>query len=277
MTSDEVLILDDATIAAYLERIGAEPPKRPDLDALRHLHERHVMSVPFESIDYHLGKEIYYKDERVVDKIVRQRRGGGCGEINTAFLYLLQSLGYDVTAHHARVWIGGELNAPYNHFMMTVVIDGATWIVDVGFGKGSRFPVLLDAAEPQPDPHGRFSTRRVSDKATDVLCDGKPQYQFYEGPLSMADFEQVVWWYRTSPDSMLLQNMFCSLPLENGWVILKDDKLTITTGKESRTEVLADDAEILAAYEKWFGVKLDARPTPSPYLKDRVRMAFEEK
>ncbi len=64
-------MLDDQTVSAYLERIGAERPDRLDAAALRHLHERHSLSVPFETIDYHLGKEIML-DERVVEKIVHQ-------------------------------------------------------------------------------------------------------------------------------------------------------------------------------------------------------------
>lgn len=270
-------MLKEEMITTYLDRISARRPDRLDLAALRHLHERHVMSVPFESIDYHLGRQIYYRDMRVVRKIAEQRRGGGCGEINTAFYFLLQSLGFDITLHHGRVWIGGKLADPYNHVMATVEIDGSSWIVDPGFGKGPRHPVLLDSEEPQKDPHGSFSTRRPNDRWVDVLCNGKPQYRFHTGPAELADFEQVLWWYRTSPDSLFLQNLFCSMPLEDGWVLLKDDVLTVTRGGESRTEKLADDETVLEAYEKWFGMKLDKRPKPSPFLKKTVRMAFEEK
>lgn len=270
-------MLDEVTTAAYLKRIAAERPDRPDLAALRHLHERHVMTVPFESLDYHLGKEIHYKDERIVEKIVHARRGGGCGELNSAFLFLLRALGFTVHLRHGRVWIGGRLRDPYNHMLLMVEIEGRRWLVDVGFGKGSRYPISLDTAEAQDDPHGAFSVRKVDDRATDVLRDGKPQYRVYDDPTSLSDFDQAVYWYRTSPDSMLLQNMFCSLPLEDGWVVLKDDVLTITRGKETTTEKLADDAAVLNAYEKWFGITLDKRPTPSPYLRTSVRMAFEEK
>jgi N-hydroxyarylamine O-acetyltransferase len=161
--------------------------------------------------------------------------------------------------------------------LLMVEIEGRRWLVDVGFGKGSRYPISLDTAEAQDDPHGAFSVRKVDDRATDVLRDGKPQYRLYDDPTSLSDFDQAIYWYRTSPDSMLLQNMFCSLPLEDGWVVLKDDVLTITRGKETTTEKLADDAAVLDAYEKWFGITLDKRPTPSPYLRASVRMAFEEK
>ncbi|BCL27590.1 arylamine N-acetyltransferase [Streptomyces aurantiacus] len=270
-------MLDEPTTAAYLERISARPPDRPDLAALRHLHERHVLSVPFESLDYHLGKEVQYKDDQVIDKIVHQRRGGGCGEINMSFSLLLRTLGYAARLHHGQVWIGGRLNAPYNHLVVTAEVDGRRWLVDAGFGKGSRYPLALDTADPQPDPHGEFTVRAVDDRSTDVLCDGKPLYRFYDDPVSISDFDQVVWWYQTSPESLLRQNMFCRLPLDDGWVLLKDDLLTITRGKETRTEKLADDAAVLAAYESWFGITFEKRPTPSPHRSSSVRMAFEEK
>ncbi|MFE3827170.1 arylamine N-acetyltransferase [Streptomyces sp. NPDC059092] len=270
-------MLDEVMTAAYLRRISAGRPERPDLAALRHLHERHVLSVPFESLDYHLGKEIHYKDERIVEKIVHRRRGGACGELNSAFFFLLEALGFTVRLRHARVWIGGRLRDPYNHMTLTADIGGRCWLVDVGFGKGARYPIPLDTPEAQDDPHGVFSVRKVDERATDVLRDGKPQYRVYDDPTSLSDFDQVIHWYRTSPDSMLLQNMFCSLPTEEGWVMLKDDVLSVTRGKETATEKLADDAAVLDAYEKWFGITLDKRPTPSPYLRSSVRMAFEEK
>ena len=73
-------MLDDTLVEAYLNRIGVARPKRLDAEALRLLHAQHELTVPFETIDYHLGKEIFI-DERVVEKIVYQNRGGGCGEI----------------------------------------------------------------------------------------------------------------------------------------------------------------------------------------------------
>lgn len=269
-------MLDDRTVAAYLDRISADAPRRPDIDALRHLHARHVMSVPFESLDYHYGREIYYKDERVVDKIVNKRRGGGCGELNTAFYFLLQSLGFNTTLHQGRVWIRGRLGPPYNHVILTTEIDGTTWLIDVGFGKGPRFPLHLERAEPQPDPHGMFAVRTVDHRSSDIVCNGKPLYRFYDDTVELTEFDQVVWWVRHCPDSPFLQSLFCSLPLENGWAVLKDDVLTVTLGEEKKVEKLADDDEVLEAYQKWFGMKLEKRPTPSPYVNNAIGFSFEE-
>lgn len=260
-------LLSDEKVAAYLERIGASRPEKLDAAALRMLHERHVLSVPFETLDYHLGREIYHKDERAVDKIVYEHRGGGCGEVNTSFYFLLLALGFNARPHHGRVWFGDHLHGPYNHIVGTVEIDGEHWIVDVGFGKISRYPLLRNDGTPQKNRHGEFSVRRVDDRTTDVYRNGTPQYRFYEDEVDLErDFDQVVWYFRFSPDSPTLQNLVCSRPTEDGWVTLKDDVLILVTGKERTVEKLADDGEVLAAYEKWFGFKLEQRPVPSPYV-----------
>lgn len=269
-------MLDEATVAAYLDRISAERPARPDSGALRRLHERHVLSVPFESIDYHLGAEIYV-DQRSVEKIVYQRRGGGCAEVNTAFYFLLEALGFEVTLHSGRVWIGDHFTPQYNHLLTTVAVDGQRWIVDIGFGKNSRYPLLLDSEAPQPDPHGTFTVRRAERDGVDVHRNGKLMYRFQDYPAEFPEFQQCLWWYRTCPESIFLKSLWCSIPTETGWVTLKHDVLTIVEDGRTRTEKLSGDEEIVAAYDKWFGIRLDAPPTLSPHYDGAsVRMSIDE-
>ncbi|WBB60976.1 arylamine N-acetyltransferase [Streptomyces sp. WMMC500] len=261
-------MLDAEMTAAYLERIGADRPERPDAAALRRLHERHVLSVPFDTLDFHIPREVFYKDARVVDKIVRERRGGVCGETSTAFHFLLRSLGFATTMHHGRVWFGDRLSAPYNHLLLSVDIDREKWIVDVGFGKTSRYPLLRDSEEPQRNAHGEFVVRKVDGRTYDVFRNGKPQFRFYDEEVDLSvDLDQVVWWMGTCPESPTLQNMICSRPTEEGRVTLKDDVLTVVSGDERETEKLTGDAEVLAAYEKWFGFTLPERPVPGPHAR----------
>lgn len=269
-------MLDKQTISAYLERIGATPPQHLDAAALAHLHERHVLSVPFDNLDYHRGAEIVM-DERVVEKIVHEHRGGACGEINMAFYWLLLSIGFDVTLHQGRVHLpGGGTTAPYHHVLMTVAFGRVRYIADIGFGKSSLRPLLLDHEGPQSDPHGTFTVRRLDGRSVRVERDGGPQYVLYEEPVEIPDFRQTLWWYRTSPDSPFLQDLVCSLPLPDGWVVLRDDQLTVVSPAGKHTERLDGDAAVLAAYEKWFGIKLDKRPVPTPYTDGSLRFSFDD-
>lgn len=153
-------MLDRRTTDAYLDRISAARPRRADLDALRHLQERHLLSVPFENLDYHFGEEIQMTEE-VVDKLVFRRRGGGCYEVNPGLGYLLASLGFDVEFLPGQPWVNGALEPPLCHSVVRVRLQGANWLVDVGFGRTSRFPLSLDTQEPQADPHGEFRVRKT--------------------------------------------------------------------------------------------------------------------
>ncbi|HEV7629258.1 MAG TPA: arylamine N-acetyltransferase, partial [Streptomyces sp.] len=98
------LRIDSSRTASYLARIGAERPALNDAEALRDLHRRHLLTVPFENLSVHLGEDIVLEAEALTGKIVEDRRGGFCYELNGAFAALLGALGYPVTLLAARVF-----------------------------------------------------------------------------------------------------------------------------------------------------------------------------
>src|SRR5690625_4237024 len=79
----------------YLQRIGLTNVTGNNLETLQLLQMNHLLHVPFENLDviHHvpipLEIETYYK------KIVTNRRGGYCYELNGLFQWLLQQLQYD--------------------------------------------------------------------------------------------------------------------------------------------------------------------------------------
>ncbi|MCE3222394.1 MAG: nat [Nitrospira sp.] len=66
----------------YLARIGYEGSMTPSVETLRALHLAHVLSVPFENLDVHLGQPISLDPPAWFQKIVLRRRGGCCFELN---------------------------------------------------------------------------------------------------------------------------------------------------------------------------------------------------
>ncbi|MEU1624278.1 arylamine N-acetyltransferase [Streptomyces sp. NPDC020096] len=251
-------MLDQTLVDEYLKRIGATKPTRADIHALRHLQERQILSVPFENLDYHLDEPIYM-DERVLEKIVRKRRGGGCYEVNPALAFLLRSLGFTVDILPGRVHRPDGLGPLLGHLALRVQLD-EPWLVDTGFGRNSRHPLRLGSREVQRDPHGEYQLVPTESGAIDVLLNGKPLYQIEQQPVRIADFGPSLWWYRTAPDSSFLQALFCSVRTENGLVTLKGNHLSRVDGEERSKEVLPDDAAVLEAYKKYFGFGLDKLP-----------------
>src|SRR5439155_12169680 len=84
-------------VDAYLERIGYAGPREPGFETLAALHRAHMLSVPFENLDIHLGRRLVLDREANFEKIVVRHRGGWCYELNGLFALLLERLGFRVT------------------------------------------------------------------------------------------------------------------------------------------------------------------------------------
>ncbi|MDQ0952580.1 N-hydroxyarylamine O-acetyltransferase [Streptomyces phaeochromogenes] len=261
---------------AYLRRIGAAHPAWPTADVLRELQLRHLLTVPFENLSIHLGEEIVLEEERLLDKLVGSRRGGFCYELNGAFGMLLGALGFDVTLLAARVYgEEGRLGVPFDHLALRVrTVDGGDWLVDVGFGANSHYPLAFRERGEQADPGGTFrvivagadpagvrgNDRRFGD--LDVVRDGTSQYRLETRPRVLGDCVAGAWWHSTSPASHFTQSLVCSrLTEDGGRITLSGRTLTVTNpdgGKEGSD--LATDEEVLEAYRERFGIELERVP-----------------
>src|SRR5437868_13558713 len=136
-------------VTAYLQRINYHGATAPTAETLRELHHAHMLAVPFENLDIHLGREIVLDDERLYAKIVERRRGGFCYELNGAFAGLLSALGFNVKKLAAGVArADGSFGPLFDHMALLVELE-EPWLADVGFGEGFREPVRLDRAGVQ--------------------------------------------------------------------------------------------------------------------------------
>ncbi|WP_327284409.1 MULTISPECIES: arylamine N-acetyltransferase [unclassified Streptomyces] len=270
-------MLSDAMVDAYLERIGARRPEKADIHALRHLQERHVLSVPFENIDYHVeGAELGLEREFLYDKIVTRRRGGGCYELNPSFGHLLEALGFSVEILAGQVFLGGAFGAPLCHLALRVRLEDQDWLVDVGFGKNSRFPLQTASAEVQKDPHGAYQVTRPEEGFLQVHLNGNVQYRLDERPVRIGDFYPTLWWYRSAPDSVFLHNLICSMQNDAGRVTVNGRELTRTDENGTVTTLLADDAALRAAYEENFGIVIDPAAMPKqPDVDPAIRIIMQ--
>ncbi len=112
------------------------------MDALRRLHVAHLRTVPFENLDIHRGVPIVLEQDRILKKLVTDRRGGFCYELNSGFAWLLSELGYRVTLLSAEVARPeGGFGIPFDHMALLVEADGGLWLADVGFGDSFLYPL----------------------------------------------------------------------------------------------------------------------------------------
>jgi N-hydroxyarylamine O-acetyltransferase len=257
--------MDQQRADAYLERIGAGRPERPDATALADLQLRHLRSVPFENLDIHLGRPVVLTEEALVEKIVDSGRGGFCYEVNGAFGALLSALGFEVTLLAARVFAADGLGIPFDHLALRVDLD-EPWLVDVGFGRFAEQPLRLDARDEQQDPGGRFRFVERDFGDLDVLQDDNPQYRLESRPRVLADFTAGAWYHQTSPASHFTRSTVCTGLTATGRVTLSGRTLVRTVGGERSEETITADDALLDAYREHLGIDLPALPkAPNPF------------
>ena len=248
-------------VTSYLDRLNAEAGGEPALDQLALLHERHLEEVPFENLDIHRGVEIILDENRILQKIVDDRRGGFCYELNCAFAWLLRELGYQVTLFSAEVARKeGGFGIPFDHMILGVELD-QVWLADVGFGDSFRRPLPLVAGQIEEQLGDGFRLRRqepwwILERRQDLGGDLLPQYRFTLEPRQLSDFIPGCRYHQTSPESTFTQGTICSRALPDGRVTLHPDRLGIMRNGERTETSIRDQEEWARALEEHFGMTL---------------------
>jgi len=231
------------------------------LETLRRLHKKHLLSVPFENLDIHLGRPIILSEDAFYEKIIRHHRGGFCYELNGSFAALLTWLGFKVTMHSARIASeSGGFSPEFDHMTLLVGLKDP-WLVDVGFGDSFAEPKRLSYSGPQSDnrriyritrrPRGRLLSRWNAEKRL-----WEPQYMFSLRPRKLEDFARRSRYQETSPNSHFKKGRLCTLLTRNGRVTLTDTKLIVTRGRRRSERPVRGREEFDRLLRKWFGMNL---------------------
>ena len=230
----------------------------------------HLLTVPFENLSIHYGQPIILQEELLFNKIVRQRRGGFCYELNGLFAWLLRQMGFRVMLLSAEVANdAGGFSPPFDHLTLLVHdLDGADWLADVGFGDCFRLPVRFEAEVEHTDADGRRYRLQWQDESEKNLVRAywilqqfgaekwEPQYRFTLQPYQLTDFTERCHYQQTSPESHFTQKRICSLATLTGRITLSD-LLLITTIHEKREErLLQSEEEYQGVLAEMFGIVL---------------------
>jgi N-hydroxyarylamine O-acetyltransferase len=248
-------------IEAYLQRLNYTGPLNPTTETLAGLHQAHLLAVPFENLDIHLGRPIVPDETLLYNKIVGQRRGGFCYELNGLFAALLRELGFDVTLLSARVSRGeGKFGREFDHMTLLVQLQ-ERWLADVGFGESFREPLRLDEPGEQIQALGAYRLTHAGDEwvywERDKAQNWQPQYQFILHPRQLADFAEMCHYQQTSPESHFTRQRICSLATPQGRISLSDMRLIITANGRRAERELRGRAEYESVLRDYFGVELN--------------------
>jgi N-hydroxyarylamine O-acetyltransferase len=252
-------------IKSYLRRIGHTQSVQPDVETLSRLQLAHLQSIPFENLDIGLKRPIKIDEESIWDKLINQKRGGFCYELNGLFAWLLKQISYDVTYLNARDYHSDDdtFGIDFDHLTLLVRVPNQSvrWLVDVGWGDTFTQPLILDDLEWQPQGLRAYRLepfrdgyqlwqRGYGDKV-------ERQYYFDLTPHRFpAEYESTCLYHQTSPHSIFTRNRIISRLTENGRVTLDNDRLIITTDGQRAETPVANDEEYHARLKEYFSIQL---------------------
>jgi N-hydroxyarylamine O-acetyltransferase len=260
------MIRENFPLVEYFARIGLKEIPKVSAEGLQELHAAQAFSIPFENLDILLGRTLSLAPEDLIAKLIHQRRGGYCFELNGLLCLALQSLGFTVRPLLASVVYGLASPSAHTHEVLVVTIAGSEWLADVGFGGPGLcvpIPMIADQITEQygesyrltRDPEYGWILQKA-DKADSYIN----LYCFKEKERTLdVDIEMANHYTSTWPASIFRLQRMLALRKPWGRVTLSDMDLTIYRGGQSTRTVLPAGPEYLAAISEHFGIHLDAR------------------
>jgi N-hydroxyarylamine O-acetyltransferase len=234
----------------------------PDSKTLRAIHLAHLYSVPFENLNIHMGRSIPLDLQWVYTKVVDQRRGGFCYELNGLLGWLLQELGYTVSLLSARSFKDdGSVGPEYDHLLLLVTCPGdqTRWLADVGWGSGFEEPLRVDEVSPQELARSTWRIDRDDEfyslRQKTGIGGWIRHYQFTLTPRGYLEFSGMCMYHQTAPKSTFTQRKLCTIFTPDGRVTLSGLKLIITKDGV-RTEREVPEEEVPEILRRYFGMVL---------------------
>lgn len=221
----------------YLNRLQISQD-RPSLENLAALQKQHLQSIPFENLDVIRKVPIYLNLDTIYKKVIENKRGGYCYELNGLFHSLLTQLGYDAHLVSATVLRpNNEWAKADTHAAILVYLD-QPYLVDVGFGAATpRIPVPLTGSVETTIGE----TYKVEQQTDDIFYlirevdhSSRTLYQFNRQKKELVDFHEGCVFNQVSKDSTFTHTDIISLATERGRVTLQDHLLTEV--KDATTE-----------------------------------------
>ena len=226
-------------LQAYLDRIGYRGKVEPTLDCLNAIHRHQALAIPYENVDVQLGRPVGLGIEKIFDKIVTNRRGGWCYELNGLLGWALREIGFDVTRAVGGVHRRERGDQVLGNHLILLVKLGRLYLADLGLGDGIR--------EPIPVEEGRY-TQGTLEFRLERLEDGfwrfhnhsfahPPTFDFRAAPADEALLKAKCEYLQTSEESVFVPNLSCEM--------MHEESLTVLTGRVLKHKAAAGTQETL--------------------------------
>lgn len=275
----------------YLDFLQLPAPVKPDLQSLDSLISAHLERISFQGVDTFLGNIEPLTADAVFSKVVKERRGGNCFELNSLFARLLLALGYRVRVRCARIrWAVPEdvPPAPVDHMVLYVNVSDnkgqeMPYLVDVGFGgpcprralplQGDAAPYrlrVLDSDWAKP-----IEVSILSQQEHGQRFHWFPLYQVFAYSHEWPDFMDKSWYFATYPGLVFLEVLAVSRYERDLWLTLRNCCFTRRRctssgiGEVEERRVVDNIRDLISLLDNEFQLKL------KPDMDEKVRLRLQ--
>lgn len=256
--------MDKFQAQKYIERLGLDisyASHVPDLTLLNALQYAHVTEVPYENLDILDNIPLKLDEDSLYKKIVENRRGGYCFEVNALLEYLLKALGYKTVNCFAR-YLRGENKIPMRRHRVIIAESDdldCRYFVDAGIGeRAPRLPLKLLAGVEQ-EQYGEVYRFEEDESLGWVLWDRhKGEWNrfmsFTEDNQVEEDYLTTSFYCEKHPDSPFNKGNMLSIKTANGRKTVSDNEFRVFDGGDVEVQIIRNKAELNKILAEHFGI-----------------------
>lgn len=249
----------------YFERINYKDSTDVSVETLIGIHSAQVFSVPFENLEIHDTssdpENLRNLDEHTLaNKIIEQKRGGACMEINELFALVLIQLGFNVKRLIASV----TPSKRRTHKCLLVTIGSDKYLADTGYGGNciiEPLPLITDITFKQFSE--AFKLKREYPRSEEIeeyvlyTLIKEEWVNLYSFPCSVhlpEEYEPLNYFNSHSKKTFPVNNRLVTIPTPEGRIILHNHNLKIRRNGHQET-IPVKEEEYLSILDKFFGLK----------------------
>ncbi|AZB40952.1 arylamine N-acetyltransferase [Bacillus sp. FJAT-42376] len=253
--------------ASFLKRVGLENSGQVQFEDLERILKAFSLTIPFENFGILDNKKIPLTAESLSFKILEQRRGGVCYELNPLLYYFLTENHLDVQLIQGTVYNHAEQKWSLSgtHAAILLSTDSSSYLLDSGFGTNvAQKPIPMNG-EMTESATGKF---RIREKSTsegshllEMRLDSEQQdswkigYAFHaDRPLNLTDLYDIQAKIHDNPDSPFNKKPLAAMRTETGVKTLSEASFSVTEdGRTEKHPLSAGEFQKMA--EKEFGLQ----------------------
>lgn len=211
----------------------------------------------FENLDVLLGNEEPITEPFLLDKMVQQKRGGLCYELNGLMHLVLRELGYPVTLSAATVWSDNGWIMDKTHTINLYQKKNHLYLIDSGSGNNLTLQPLQLGGSEVTSPAGTFRLRRRETERGSIVSeklstDGWTlRYAFYPVSVGWDDLTRIKYLIHHHPDSPFNKKLLFAKTMEDGTMSITNDRYRYNKKGKTETITFNDNAELLTMLKKF--------------------------